>query len=196
MRVSLASIMAAFRANPNQTVELEDDDIDGSEFNPRTMAPARIAPARLSVQDADQTVELERLRAENERIRRADEERARQQAEQTVALERTNAERFAQDLIAGNYALPAERDGLTALHAQAAADDRLHPLTGSTRLSTVVALTKLRSKHNLATEQVATTAEAKAALSTLPTDPVDGDELKAEDRKQLRLAAKNAISSK
>lgn len=194
MRVSLASLMNAFRQNPNQTVEIDDvEDLDGAEFGPRTLAPARLA-TRLSVQETDASGELARLRAENERLNREAAERSEREAAEAAERDRLEAERFATGLVAGNSILPAEKDHYQRLHLQLATDDRANPLKTGNRLAMFTALTGARPKHKLTTDQVASNPGVKQAFSLISPDAPSADEDAANDLSKLRAATKKAMS--
>jgi hypothetical protein len=194
MRVSLASLMNAFRQNPNQTVEIDDvEDLDGAEFGPRTLAPARVA-TRLSVQETDASGELARLRAENERLNREAAERSEREAAEAAERDRLEAERFATALVAGNSILPAEKDHYQRLYLQLATDDRANPLKTGNRLAMFTALTGARPKHKLTTDLVASNPGVKQAFSLISPDAPSADEDAANDLSKLRAATKKAMS--
>lgn len=184
--------------NPDLAEEVAETLEGDPDFAPaRQVARVSLGRTESISQDApngqeQNGAELARLREELAAERKKNEERDRRESAACLAREKTDAERFAADMISAKKAVPAEKDELAALHQRLARLDREHPVEGEeTNLSLLTKLTAKRTRHTLTDEL---TAANKSKLSTLPTDPADGDEeAEKDDLEQLRKATREAV---
>lgn len=194
----LQTILSALRLRNPDLAEEVAETLEGQDFGPEVLTqPARFSAGSAGGNRAEESndAEIARLRKELEAERLKNEERERRESAACLAREKADGERFASDLVSERKAVPAEKDALAALHSRLARLDREHPVAdGPTGLSLLTNLTALRTRHTLTREEVAAN---KSKLTTLPTDPADGDEeAEKEDLAVLGKATREAVGLK